>query len=85
MIAVSTYNGVALSYAQDVREALNRREFGIPVLMGGKLNQILEASNSDLPVDVSDEIDALRITACASLDDMISALNSIDGCQTPIC
>ncbi|MFK7763365.1 MAG: cobalamin-dependent protein [Roseobacter sp.] len=82
VIAVSTYNGVALSYAQDVRDALIRRGSGIPVLIGGKLNQIPEASNSDLPVDVSDEINALGVTACAGLDDMIFALKSIDSHQT---
>ena len=73
-IAISTYNGVALGYAQSVRAELDRRGLDMPVLMGGKLNQVPTDSNSGLPVDVSAEIAALGVTPCADLDDMLAAL-----------
>lgn len=76
-IAISTYNGVALGYAQAVRSELDRRGLDLPVLMGGKLNQIPTDSNSGLPVDVSKEIAAIGVTPCNSLDDMLAALRAM--------
>lgn len=78
VIAISTYNGVALTYTKSVFAELERLGREIPVVIGGKLNQIPEASNSDLPVDVSDDIRALGAAACGDLDDMLAALAIVD-------
>ncbi len=78
VIAISTYNGIALSYANAVRDELRQNGSEIRVLMGGKLNQIAPTSNSDLPIDVSNDIRALGIAPCTNLDDMVSALRQID-------
>ena len=69
-IAISTYNGIALRYAGDVARCLTRADLDIPVCIGGRLNQILEDSNSGLPVDVTDDVRALGLIPCASLDDL---------------
>jgi len=75
-IAISTYNGVALSYAQAVKVEMERRGLHLPILIGGRLNEIPKDSNSNLPIDVSREIAALGIRPCADLDDMLSTLRS---------
>ena len=76
-IAVSTYNGVALKFAEAVKSELDRRGLGLTVIIGGKLNQISEGSNSDLPVDVRDDIAELGIIPCRDLDEMLSALGAV--------
>ena len=74
VIAISTYNGVALRYARDVIGCLAGAGLTIPVCIGGKLNQIPEDSNSGLPVDVTGEIRALGVEPCPSLDALASML-----------
>lgn len=59
-----------------VEQAL-ARQGGLPVLIGGKLNQIPDASNTGLPVDVTAKIAALGATPCAGLDDMLPALRKL--------
>lgn len=73
-IAVSTYNGVGLSYTNAMFAALKANGVELPVLVGGKLNEIPADSNSSLPVDVSDEIRAMGAFPCVGLDDMLEVL-----------
>lgn len=73
-IAISTYNGVALSYYRTLKQALAKQGLDIPVLMGGRLNQIPEASNSSLPVDVSAELEEAGAQLCRSAAEMGPAL-----------
>ncbi len=63
-IAISTYNGIALRYARDVLAALKAAGSDMPVLIGGRLNEIPEDSNSGLPVDVKADIEALGALPC---------------------
>ncbi len=77
IIAVSTYNGVALGYCRDVLKALAARGLALPVMVGGKLNEIPGDSNSGLPVDVSGDIRKLGCIPCASLDDMLPVLRAV--------
>ncbi|MDA7965616.1 cobalamin-dependent protein [Ruegeria sp.] len=76
-IAISTYNGIALNYARAVRDALRAQDCQIAVLIGGKLNQIAENSNSDLPVDVTQELAGLDVSPCQGLDDMLQTLQRL--------
>lgn len=75
-IAISTYNGVALSYAKAVMAEMEKRGLSMPVLIGGRLNEIPKDSNSGLPVDVTREIADLGCKPCTSLDEMLAALRS---------
>ena len=76
MVAVSTYNGVALSYAKAVNAAMKAQGVDLPVLIGGRLNEIPKDSNSGLPVDVSSDIAAIGCIPCSDLDGMLVALKA---------
>ncbi len=69
-VAISTYNGVALRYFQDLRD----QGVDVPVLIGGRLNQIPEGSNSSLPVDVGDELAAAGAVVCREAAELVPRL-----------
>jgi methylmalonyl-CoA mutase cobalamin-binding subunit len=79
LIAISTYNGIALRYARDVLRCLEAAGVALPVLIGGRLNEVPEDSNSGLPVDVGEEIRALGVTPCPSLDPLAPVLARLAG------
>ncbi|QIB36185.1 hypothetical protein G3A50_09710 [Ancylobacter pratisalsi] len=89
LIAISTYNGIALRYAGEVQAALARAGRTLPVCIGGRLNQVPDDSNSGLPVDVTTDIGALGVRPCttpAGLIELIAELSSNDllpGQRTP--
>ncbi len=76
-LAISTYNGVARRYVKAVLAALEAKGAKLPVLVGGKLNEVPADSNTGLPVDVTAEIAAMGANPCANLDDMLVTLNSL--------
>ncbi len=76
-IAISTYNGIALSYLRQVKAALAAQGRDLPVLIGGKLNAIPDDSNSGLPVDVTARLREEGALTCAGLDDMIPLLRQL--------
>ncbi len=49
----------------------------VPVMIGGKLNEVPTDSNSDLPVDVTRDIGATGAVPCADLDDMLPVLRAL--------
>ena len=65
-VAISTYNGVALDYYT----ALRTCGITVPILIGGRLNQIPAGSNSSLPVDVGDELAQAGAIVCRSAADL---------------
>jgi methylmalonyl-CoA mutase cobalamin-binding subunit len=75
-IAISTYNGVALSHARSVMAAMKDQGVSTPVLVGGRLNEVPKDSNSSLPVDVTGDIAELGCVPCADLDQMLAALRA---------
>lgn len=77
LIAISTYNGIALRFANDVVAALRRAGAQIPVCIGGRLNQIPEDSNSGLPVDVSGELTQLGAIPCDTPERLVAELDAI--------
>ena len=70
-IALSTYNGVAMSYYSALREQVGNQ---IPVLIGGRLNQVPDSSNTSLPVDVGDQLAASGALVCRKIEDAVPAL-----------
>jgi methylmalonyl-CoA mutase cobalamin-binding subunit len=72
-IALSTYNGIALNYYKALREHVGK---SIPVLIGGRLNQIPDTSNTSLPVDVGDQLAAAGAIVCREIEDAVPALLS---------
>tara|TARA_Y100001934_G_C12375199_1_gene788785 strand:+ start:53 stop:1801 length:1749 start_codon:yes stop_codon:yes gene_type:complete len=77
LLCISTYNGVALSYVSAVLDDLATRGAEIPVLIGGRLNQIPAASNTSLPVDVTTEVSAKGAVVCADALDMVPILEKL--------
>ncbi len=70
-IALSTYNGVALNYYNTLREHLGNQ---IPVLIGGRLNQVPDSSNTSLPVDVGEQLIAAGALVCREIEEAVPAL-----------
>ena len=73
-IALSTYNGVALDYVTDLMRELKSADLDIPVLVGGRLNQVPKGSNTSLPVDVTSELEQAGAVICTHVEDAIPAL-----------
>ena len=71
-IAVSTFNGIALSYATELLEALKSYDLDNPVFMGGLLNENQE--NGNLPVDVTGQLKDLGMICCSSADQIIQKI-----------
>ncbi len=81
-IAISTYNGIALEYITSVKAELKANGLDIPVLVGGRLNQIPKGSNTSLPVDVTSELQAAGAIVCGQVEDAIPALLQTPGRQS---
>lgn len=65
-ILVSTHNGMALTYAQQLKHELDSRRLeGVKVLFGGLLNQDFEGSET--PVDVSQDLRDIGMIVCESI------------------
>lgn len=82
-VAISTYNGVALGYFRALQGELAARGLVVPVLIGGRLNQIPEGSNSSLPRDVGDELAAGGAIVCRAAADLLPALRRIAQKRVP--
>ncbi len=73
-IAISTYNGVALAFVEDVFVEMAQRKLDIPVMVGGRLNQIPAGSNTSLPVDVTRELREAGAIVCVHAEELVPAL-----------
>ena len=73
-IALSTYNGVALNFATALLIELEKEGLKIPILIGGRLNQIPKVSNSSLPLDVTPELIDIGVYPCIDLESAHKAL-----------
>jgi methylmalonyl-CoA mutase cobalamin-binding subunit len=74
LIAVSTYNGVALRYLRALRTELACRGLDLPIFIGGKLNQVPDDGLASMPIDVSAQLRSLGAFVCARVEDMLSEL-----------
>jgi hypothetical protein len=73
-LAVSTYNGVALSYLRALRAELARAGLDLPIFIGGKLNQVPDDGLASMPIDVSAQLRSQGAFVCARVEDMLSEL-----------
>ena len=76
-IMVSTYNGIALDYFRRLKSALGGCGGDLPVLIGGRINQIPQGSNTSMPVDVTAELEAEGAIVCQSIENAVPALLAI--------
>ena len=73
-IALSTYNGVALTYFQQLKDELVEAGVDIPVLIGGRLNEIPSKSTTSLPKDVTSDLEELGAVVCHHFHDAMPCL-----------
>ena len=78
-IAISTYNGVALDYYRKLQRELEARGLKTPILIGGRLNQIPESSNSSLPVDVGDQLQDAGAVVCREASQLVPSLLRLES------
>ena len=71
-LLLSTHNGMALDYAQQLRLIMDKDALDLPVLMGGVLNQ--KVANEALPVEVTDELKQLGINPAIGVPNLIILL-----------
>lgn len=76
-IALSTYNGVALTYYCRLRDELAEVGNPVPILIGGQLNEIPEDSDNSLPVNVADQLEQEGACVCAGILDAIPILTTL--------
>ena len=81
-IALSTYNGVALTYFCKLRDELTETGNLVPVLIGGQLNEIPEESEDSLPVDVTDKLEEEGACVCRNILDAIPFLTGLASQKT---
>jgi methylmalonyl-CoA mutase cobalamin-binding subunit len=70
-VALSTYNGMALSLGREVEEALRRRRLPAQFFIGGRLTEDIGSEKS---VDVSGELERVGAIPCLSVEDMVYRL-----------
>ena len=58
-------------------EEIAKPENNVPMFIGGKLNQVLTSSNSDLPVDVTNELINKGAIVCKNVEDFYAPLTEI--------
>jgi methylmalonyl-CoA mutase cobalamin-binding subunit len=73
-ILVSTHNGMALSYAEKLLAELALRNLELQVIFGGRLNQEIEGQ--DMPVDVTENLQALGIDVCFDLRELAQLIKN---------
>ena len=73
-IALSTYNGIALSYIKTLKQEMTAINLDIPVYVGGRLNQVPDTSNTSLPVDVSGAVQEAGAVPCRTVEEMLENL-----------
>jgi methylmalonyl-CoA mutase cobalamin-binding subunit len=70
---ISTHNGVARNFGQLLMRELNGAGAGqVPVFMGGVLNE--DVDGSDVPRDVSADLNATGIQTPGTIDRLVDAL-----------
>lgn len=73
IVMMSTYNGIAYSFGRDLMDRLQAAKLeNIHVIMGGRLNEPVDGS--DVPIDVSDKLQALGINTDNDIDLMVETI-----------
>lgn len=78
-IMVSTYNGIALDFFRALKRHVKESGPELPILIGGRLNQVPDQSNSSLPVDVTAELKAEGALVCVDIESAVPILAALKG------
>ena len=71
-VLLSTYNGIAYSFAEEMVKRFKTLGIDLPIVMGGRLNEIMDGS--DLPVNVADKLEAMGINVDNNIDKIVGYL-----------
>ena len=71
-ILISTFNGIALTYAKELMASLQENGLDVYVIMGGLLNENMDGES--LPVEVHEQLEALGVLCSASADEIIDMI-----------
>jgi methylmalonyl-CoA mutase cobalamin-binding subunit len=74
VLVLATYNGVALSYVQRLKAECATRDLDVAIYVGGRLNEIMSDANSNLPVDVENDLRQTGAVPCADLEELMARL-----------
>ena len=71
-VVISTYNGIALTYAKDLMDRMKKSKQNPQILMGGLLNE--NQDGSSLAVDVTSKIEEMGINAENNMDNLVKIM-----------
>lgn len=74
-IFISTYNGIALTYATEVVEKIKESGLDASLVIGGQLNENMDGGS--LAEDVTDQIKALGVNADNNMDLTVDIIEGI--------
>jgi methylmalonyl-CoA mutase cobalamin-binding subunit len=75
IIIISTYNGIAYSYAKKLLDGLKAKKLDhVKIIMGGFLNENL--NNSELAEDVSGKLRALGVNADNKAEKIVDIIHA---------
>jgi methylmalonyl-CoA mutase cobalamin-binding subunit len=75
-LVLATYNGVALSYVQRLKAECAARNLDVAIYVGGRLNEIMSDTGSNLPVDVENDLRQTGAVPCADLEELMKRLSA---------
>lgn len=76
VVIISTYNGIALSFAKELSSLLNKNGLeNVQLILGGLLNE--NQDGSSLAVDVSDAVRELGINVDNKMENIVSAVREV--------
>lgn len=74
VVVISTFNGIALSFAKELQEALKEKNLKVHLIMGGLLNEVMDGEG--LPVDVTKELRELDINCDNKAEKIVDVIRS---------
>ena len=83
-IALSTYNGIALTYVKALKQELSALDIDVPIYVGGRLNQVPSTSNTSLPVDVTNAVAQAGAIPCEAVEGMLERLVKSQKVDQPV-
>ena len=71
-VAMTTYNGIALSFAKELKEKMEKAGVSVLIILGGLLNENIDGES--LATDVSDKLRELGVNADNDMAKIIPAV-----------
>ncbi len=76
IVIMSTFNGIALSFAKELQDALKEKNLDVHLIMGGLLNEVRDANG--LPEDVTEELVSMGINCDNKAELLIDTIRGYD-------